>query len=866
MKSRTQILLWFLLFSLSECTVYAQAFQKAMNPSEFGGNFSVLSKKIDRFYDTATGPNRSGYKQWKRFEWFAAHHLDETGNLIDYPKRNIEEWSKFKQSQATNNNALNSPTGNWSNIGHSFTFGSFQAKQGRVNCVAFDPVNGNIVYVGSAGGGIWKTFNGGSSWINLSIDLPILGISDIAVAPAPNNNIVYALTGEGLTANIYLHKGVGVIKSYDGGITWERTGLVTALSQQTGGHKLLVHPNNANYVIAAMSSGLFRTMDGGASWTNLGTTQNITDVEFKPNDLNIIYYTVNNSNVFTALNLTTLGSTTTTIAATQTVTRMEIAVSPSNGNAVYVLAGPGYRVGLLNLFNGLFYSNNSGQTFNLRSNSSNGDLFNSASDISWYTNAIYVDPGNENNVIAGGLNLFSSTDGGITLNQITANDIHSDQHEIRRNPANGNLWLCNDGGVYKSTNGGTTWSNTSNGLIITEYYRISGTQNANDIVIGGAQDNGHMIRDISQSYYTHVLSGDGMDNYFNSSNNNLVYASTQNGGLNASNNGGTVFFPTTLPNSGNANFYPWITPIIQHPPALFPPINTEVIYVYGFNGVMRSIDGGTNWTNIGPAALGFAGGPAPSMGIGSQDFGFTTSLYVCNGNSIWVSTDPLATNPSWINRTLPISPTTFISAIAVNPANRNEIWAAITGYQSNVKIFRSLNAGQSWSNLSLSLPNTPIYSIAFARNNNNPGGAVYIGTETGVFYTDDNLPDWVPFSNGLPHVPVTDLHMNYFNNTLKAATYGRGIWQTDLYQNCPPLVIINYDIWQGQYNFESSGVIEASRNISGGLGTRVTMKAASRISLKDGFSINNGSYLRIISGNCGSGVISKADSTGNKPK
>lgn len=876
MKSIKQIFLVVLVLHGFDLQIaYSQAFQKILNSGDYSGDFIKLSNKANRFYDTATGNNRSGYKQWKRFEWFALHHLNQDGSLGNYPQKNIAALQSFNQLKTNTANLISSATGNWINIGHeSAPGGSSSANQGRVNSIAFDPVNGDVIYIGAAAGGIWKTTNGGSSWTNLTIDLPILGIADIAVSPAPNNNIIYALSGEGISVNVYLHKGIGIIKSIDGGLSWQTTGPVYTLSQQTGGNKLLIHPANSNYVLAAMSNGLFRTIDGGNVW-NLIAPGDINDIEFKPNDANILYVTTRGNSNLEILNLTTLDQTNIGIVPPPSppvnsppVTRMEIGVTPANGNAVYVLAGPGYVSGNMNLFRGLFYSNNGGMplpngssSFTQRTNNSCCHLFGAVDfEVSGYANTIYVNPFNENNVIVGGLGVFTSTDGGATLNLINDLTIHADQHNLKRNPVTNDLWLCNDGGVYISTNSGVDWNNASSGLTINEYYRISGTQTITDHLIGGLQDIGHTLREPGTNIFRTVMNNDGMDNYFNSYNNDIVYACTQNGGLNRSTNAGFNFVPVGLPNANSdpPSSYSWITPIVQHPPDLTPPIgNFDIIYVYGQNGILQSKDGGP-YINMGPAGIG---GSSPSMAIGSHDLGATANLYISNGNNFWVHENPwFATTTGWVNRPLPIAATLNISAIAVNPANKNEVWVTISGYTTGQKVYRSTNAGATWSNLSLSLPNTPVYSIVFANNNNSPNGAVYVGTEIGVFYTNDFLPDWVPFSNGLPHVPVTDLQMNYVNSTLKAATYGRGIWQSDLFQNCSPALTINYDIYQGQYSYEASGTITANAQIHGGIGTRVTMKAGTRITFQPGFRARTGVYMRAKNGNCGTGVLRIGDS------
>ncbi len=418
-------ILWTIL---SEYSI-GQAYLKSVNPDDYKGNFPGLARQIDMFYDTAKGNNIGGYKQWKRTEWFAMHHLDEKGGPGNIPTQNSDGIAQMKQLASANNRM--SPTGEWVNLGHESTPG-VTAQQGRVNTVAFDPANSDIIYAGAAGGGIWKSYDNGLSWTNLTVDLPILGIADIVVAPAPNNNIVYALTGDVVSANVYIHQSIGVIKSYDGGITWARTNLTSTLDEQLGGNKLLMNTTNQNDLVTAASDGIYRTLNGGATWTQIVTGANVNDMEYKPNDPNTLYFTALGVDSLYIMDMTTQTFTTTIINTTTASDRMTIGVTADNPNAVYLLAGPGYVSSGMNLFNGLFYSGDSGASFIMRSNgcANNGDLFNSARNISWYANTLLVDPNDENIVMVGGLNLFRSTDGGVNLVQVTSTAIHADQHNL----------------------------------------------------------------------------------------------------------------------------------------------------------------------------------------------------------------------------------------------------------------------------------------------------------------------------------------------------------------------------------------------------------------------------------------------------
>ncbi|MEO5905706.1 MAG: hypothetical protein ABIQ11_03210 [Saprospiraceae bacterium] len=305
MKKVFMIILGISVFLIFPGASWSQGFLKRINPDDYSNNFSAMAKEINMFYDTATAENRAGRKQWKRWEWFANHHLDQQGQLLNYLEENTKGIAEMKQIESPASRMPSS--GAWSNLGHSVIGGSF-ALHGRVNSVAFDPVNANIIYVATAGGGIWKSFNNGDTWSNLTIDLPTLGIAEIVVSPVPNNHILYALTGDG-EANIYQHSSVGVIKSYDSGQTWTRTSLIQPLDQSLRGYRLLMHPADPNTLLAAMSDGIHRSTDAGNTWQVIAFVGHVNDMEFDLNNLDTLYYTSRNSNTFSKLNLETLNTT-----------------------------------------------------------------------------------------------------------------------------------------------------------------------------------------------------------------------------------------------------------------------------------------------------------------------------------------------------------------------------------------------------------------------------------------------------------------------------------------------------------------------------------------------------------------------------
>ncbi len=844
-------LLLITIFIGSTKIIFAQSYLKVLSPADSNLTFIELAKKINYYFDTLTlhqdlhkdkdaeELNEPVNSQWKRWEWFASHHLTSNGKLENFEKKNFDELTNLSSIQ--NQNLLTNG-GNWISLGHSTSLTPLTqtAHQGRVNCIAFHPTNPDIIYIGTAGGGIWKSGNGGlsGSWYNISDNLPVTSFSGIAVAP--DGNTIYALTGDGngalgSAAPYGTHNGIGVLKSLDGGNNWSITGLTHATSKQIVGYKIKIHPTNSNIIFAATSDGLFRTVDMGNTWQRIRWDR-ITDFEFKPNDNNVLYYTImNDSNVYT-VDLTTLNITTTNLPLYVSADRIELAVTPANPEAVFALAGPTNLSYIGWSYNGLYYSSDGGVSFSRKND--NLDIFGNGQQA-FYDNAVIINPSNENEIIIAGVRTYRSTDAGSNFTQLnitTASNLHGDVHALERNPLNGYYYMGDDGGVYRSTDNGVTWLNISLNLVIGEYYRISGYEANNEMILGGTQDNCQFLRTSNTSNFINVLRNyDGMDNIIDYSNPDIMYACIQNGGLYKSTNGGDNFNPLTVNVGGK-----WVTPILQS------TSNPNSIFFGSNNGILRSTNGGTSWSNIG----GYNSASAMAMSsLGSR-------LVITDGSRIKISDNPNATTPTWsaeLNPHFPYSNVYPISSIAINPANADDIILTFSGYTYDVKVFRSTNGGTSWFNYTLNLPDIPIYSIAFATNNNNPSGAMYIGTEIGVFYKDDNQPGWEPFYNGLPRVPVTDLFVNFSTNNVTAATFGRGIWRSEGRSGCSVSQNLSNSIF-GNMFYQSSATINSSQKVPGSAGNSLKLRAGNTIRLTNGFEAKNGSYFHAINGPCGSNI------------
>jgi hypothetical protein len=274
------------------------------------------------------------------------------------------------------------------------------------------------------------------------------------------------------------------------------------------------------------------------------------------------------------------------------------------------------------------------------------------------------------------------------------------------------------------------------------------------VIYAGAQDNGS--DQLTGGNWTQVYGADGMDNAVDWSDDQNVYVSYQYGGIQKSTNGGLTF-SSIAPSSGD-----WVTPFI------IDPVDPQILYA-GYSEVYKSIDGGLNWNTISSGMTGGDNLIAITVAPSNTNYIYTATL-----GSIWKTTDG-GTNWTDITGTLPTG-SAGITMITVSDSDPDLIWVSFTGYSAGDKVFASTDGGASWSNFSSGIPNVPVNCIAFQ---NGSTDIVYAGTDFGVFYTSGGA-NWNTYGSDLPNVIVSDLEIHYGASKLRAATYGRGIWEADL--------------------------------------------------------------------------------------
>ena len=827
--------------------------------------YGEIMNEVDKYYrgnNFQSNPKLfSEYKKWNRWAWWAARHLNELGEIEPKTAQYFEEAKKM--TAITNLSRLASPAstgGTWTAVGpFNTSWGNPYGTRGigRIDRLAFHPTNANIMLAGSPFGGMWRTNNAGNNWFSISSSIPNCGIAGIVIsANDPSGNTIYILTGQKIAGNFLLDYGingnsVGVLVTYNGGFTWNKLGNSETRLKNLVSYKLIQLRNNPNILIAITSGGPYSTTDLGVTWNRIaGTRSDTYDIEQHPTNDAIVYYATSN----TVGKSTDLGATFTEInsftPALGFATRSQLAVTAANQNEVYYLQC-GTSV------NTIYKSSNSGDNFS-RINTAN-----LIAGQSGYNHAFAINPSNNNFMAAGGITVSASSNNGSNFPNLTVagvslpgpvpiNYLHADVHDLAYNPLNNFLYAGTDGGVAVSNDNGVNWTDISNGLQCTQYYHMEGFENAANLYIGGTQDNGTNYT-INGSSMVYAGSGDGFAVDFVNTNNDIFFM--------VENNTVSRYTRSTNALSQVSNTIP-ISNRTFFPDVICHPTNGNIVYIAYANTVWRTINQGTTWTQVSTISNN-DGGTGSSR---SSNGGFAVSaqapdrIYGANGNTVRISNNQgsnwatISGNPGW-----PASVGT-ITDIATRSNNADEIWVTTTGNNGANRIIYSSNAGASWVNLTGSLPNVPVYSIFYTS-----AGDAYIGTELGVFFMDFAMNDWVPFYNGIPIIPVTDLFVNEAAGTVSAATMGRGIWISDLYSDCGPFMFLS-GLTQGSNFYQSNGFIETTQDVPGSYGNQLRLRSATKIILKAGaagFRVREGASLRAIIGPCGQGVFRRADSSGS---
>jgi photosystem II stability/assembly factor-like uncharacterized protein len=726
-------------------------------------NFYATQSAFNKYWENRdTKEKGTGYKVFKRWEYITQSHISPDGN-----RQSPGYVSKALKDYFENDPPDRSVSGTWTlsgPINYPTNATGQPTGMGRINAIAFHPTDPDIIFIGTPSGGIWKTTDGGDNWTSITSNLPTPGISSIFVHPG-DPNIIYVGTGDRDSDDA---PGLGVYKTTNGGASW--TAANSSMPNATVG-ALLVHPSNPDTMIAATNTGLYRSTNGGNTWS-LRLTGNVwKDLKYMPGNPVVVYAAYGGS----FYRSTNSGLNWSNISIPQTGSRLVIGVSPDAPGTVYLVQSASNST-----FKALMRSTDNGATFSTMSTTPN--IFDYKCDGSgtsgqgFYDLCIHVDPNDADIVYCGSINVWKSTDGGVNWTPkshwvgieydplLCSPAVHADQHCLERSPLTGTIYLGNDGGFYFTSDGGDTWTEKSGGLSISQVYRIGQSNLDANLTLSGYQDNGTSLRD--GSTFTTVGGGDGMECLFDYSNNTYRYRSGPSGALSRS-TGSYYYTIGGKDKNGITESGDWVTPYMLHrtnPNTMFAGYKN----VWRTTNVKTALNTDVTWSAI-------SSGETSNCIAIEQPAGDLDILYVVRSGSLkrTDNANASAASVTWVSCALPggYTPTD----LETHPTDPDILYA-------NYGVYKSTDKGATWTNISGTLPAVFTNCLVYDQNSNE---GLYVGNQTGVWYKDITLADWVPFGTGLPIIDVRELEIyvapDPADSRLMAATYGRGLWSSDLY-------------------------------------------------------------------------------------
>ncbi len=682
---------------------------------------------------------------------------------------------------------------------------------GRVTDLVADPRHPDTLYVAASGGGVWRSTDAGTTFRPA---WPTGATQTIGALAMGSDGTLWAGTGEanpsggGLT-----FFGDGVYRSTDGGATWQQWGLrdsgavgrivvdptdptrvyvaaagnlsgtagergiyrlesgkqwklvLPTPNTTTGGVDLAMDPANHNRVYATLwdhkrnngarvyggvGSGLFRTDNGGKSWTRL---QNIDGSA--PTD-----------------------ASGTGLTSDASLGRIGVAIAPNNPNRVYVISGTQYG-----LDKGFYVSDDGGTTFKP------GGRAGGNSGYEWWFGRVWVDPADQNHLFNADVSLRESNDGGATWH--TSNGVHSDQHALEWDPTTPHhVYLGNDGGVYHSPTDGasSSWVHATYEPFNQSYHLAVAADDPKRLA-SGLQDNGSVRTwtptsdPADLSIWNPYGGGDGHEVLIDYSDHNIYYECSQVGNCTRHQDANGTSTATRF-GPRHSKRITTDAPIIQD------PTNPKVVY-FGGNRLDRSTNRGTTFKPISPPG-GYLTGPVPPDENDKGPFyanEYATITWIApaktDPNTIYVGTD---TGRLWKTTDLGAHwtefagkglPTRWVNSIVVDPANANHVFVAYSGYREGdlaANVWETHDGGTSWRNISGRLPNAPVEMLTWDQTRR----TLYAATDLGVFVDRNGRTDWARLGRGLPNTPILDVKITSDGSTLYAATFGRSVWTVPL--------------------------------------------------------------------------------------
>ncbi len=679
---------------------------------------------------------------------------------------------------------------------------------GRIDDFAVVERNPKVIYAGTASGGVWKTINNGVTWEPIFDDQTTSTIGDVDVAPS-NPGIIWVGTGEPNNRQSSSW-GDGVYKSTDGGRTWTNMGLGD--THHIG--RIVIHPTNPDIVyVAALGHlwgpnkerGLYRTMDGGKTWTNtkfIDENTGFVDVALDHESPNVLYaaayqrrrrgWGFNGGGPGSGLYRTTDGGQTWNLLTnglpSGNMGRIGIDIYRSSPNIVYAVIE--HKDG------GVFRSEDKGLTWEKMSSTNPRPM---------YYSQIRIDPNNDQRIWVLGASMYVSEDGGKSFSTNYVRGVHGDHHAMWINPSDSNhMVLGSDGGIYFSYDRGKTWD-FINTLPLGQFYEIGFDFRNPYYVYGGLQDNGSWggpsstlnRLGVSNEDWVRIGGGDGFYTQVDPQDYNTIYAESQNGRLFRFDvRSGESKSIRPEPNDEKERYrYNWNSPI------LISPHDSKTIY-YGGNKLFKSKDRGDTWEASIDLTTQQDREKLPLMGVlpgeetlsrhdGIAYYGDITTIsesplkegliYVgTDDGNLQVTQDGGKTWKNVIGKVPRMPKYTYVTRAVASRFKEGTAYATFDGHRNDdfkAYVFMTTDYGESWKNISSNLPEGGIVNI-IREHHRNPN-LLFVGTERGAYFSIDRGMNWVKFKGNFPTVPVDDIAIHPRENDLIFATHGRSVWILD---------------------------------------------------------------------------------------
>ena len=750
---KNSIKLIFVIFIiLSFSSANAQKYKKMMDDPNV--NFYDVVKEAENYFaNNDTGPG-SGWKGFQRWKYENEGRFSPSGirNNIDY--RSISRsYQKLYQNHHKTQNSLNGifPNG-WNDLGpyrvDSIT-GSYNAGLGRVETFWVDPNNEKRIYLGSRSGGFWKTTDEGNTWSNGTTDfLPATGVNTLSVNPHDFNHIIINLKNAG---NSTTH---GIYESYDAGDTWNETRFNPSVLSWGGLgtsdriNKVAFHPIIKDLIYVLTNKGLFITEDNFKTWTQYMSNDPVYDINFHPTKPEKIYL-INNKD------------------------RNYILISEDYGKNFELsgfIEGNAFQLGNISVSSdcsdcvyygmrsGLWKSVDEGESFEFI-NSDFGIRNNS-----WFKYA--VNDADTSKIIFGSMDLGASVDGGNSFSLSASwykpgklfwsgNYVHADLRVA--GSVNNNFYVGTDGLLCKSSDYGNTWNILNQGTGIRENYSLGISQSNHYRSISGSQDNGTSIK--HKSTWIEYFGADGMEAVVHPLNDDYMIGSWQNGGRIRTTDGGTTL-RASKPSSLSGS---WIAPLIIDP--------NNQMDVYSFSSrIAKSFDFGMTWDTLNYAQRPLGG----TISEAAIAYNNSDLIAISRGTNISLSKDGGKTFLQIKNNLQASS----ITDIAFDPNDDNTIIVTSNRFQNDgKKVFISKDLGNTWNDISFNLTNMPIRSVII---DHTAASNIYLGAEIGIYTMKMDGDNWKLHNKNLPNMSVNDMEIQFATNTIRVATWGRGLWEYSL--------------------------------------------------------------------------------------